>query len=149
MSIDPRVTVVELYELARNRSLWSYGFFDDLESHGSSWLQLRDWCLFARGVQNFAGLPDSAFPDLYSVPVAAGDRLLVCSDGLSDELDDEAIATVLAAGYTAQRTAELLVAASLEGGGHDNTTAVVVDSIEVPTPAHAAVPGVAAVQEAQ
>ena len=49
MSIDPRVTVVELYELARNRSLWSYGFFDDLESHGSSWLQLRDWCLFARG----------------------------------------------------------------------------------------------------
>ena len=73
----------------------------------------------------------------------------MCSDGLSDELDDEAIATVLAAGYTAQRTAELLVAASLEGGGHDNTTAVVVDSIEVPTPAHAAVPGVAAVQEAQ
>ena len=95
------------------------------------------------------GIADSAIPDLYSVPVASGDRLLVCSDGLSDELDDEGIATVLAAGYAAQRTAELLVGASLEGGGHDNTTAVVVDSIEVPTPAHAAVPGVAAVQEAQ
>lgn len=62
MSIDPRVTVVELYELARNRSLWSYGFFDDLESHGSSWLQLRDWCLFARGVQNFAEIPDPPAP---------------------------------------------------------------------------------------
>ena len=61
------------------------------------------------------------------------DRLLICSDGLSDELDDEAIATVLAAGRTAQRTAELLVAASLEGGGHDNTTAVVVDCLQVPT----------------
>ena len=78
------------------------------------------------------GIADSAVPDLYSVPVASGDRLLVCSDGLSDELDDEAIATVLAAGYTVQRTAELLVGASLEGGGHDNTTAVVVDSAEVP-----------------
>ena len=42
------------------------------------------------------GIADSAVPDLYSVPVAAGDRLLICSDGLSDELDDEAIATVLA-----------------------------------------------------
>ena len=79
------------------------------------------------------GIADSAVPDLYSVPVAAGDRLLICSDGLSDELDDEAIATVLAAGCTAQRTAELLVAASLEGGGHDNTTAVVVDCLQVPT----------------
>ena len=79
------------------------------------------------------GIADSGVPDLYSVPVAAGDRLLICSDGLSDELDDEAIATVLAAGRTAQRTAELLVAASLEGGGHDNTTAVVVDCLQVPT----------------
>jgi len=81
------------------------------------------------------GIADSAIPDLYSVPVASGDRLLVCSDGLSDELDDEGIATVLAAGYAAQRTAELLVGASLEGGGHDNTTAVVVDSTEVPVTA--------------
>ena len=54
------------------------------------------------------------------------------------------IATVLAAGYTAQRTAELLVAASLEGGGHDNTTAVVVDSAETP----ALAPGDASTQEA-
>lgn len=76
--------------------------------------------------------------------MAAGDRLLICSDGLSDELDDEAIATVLAAGYTAQRTAELLVAASLEGGGHDNTTAVVVDALQVPDlppTAHTSRPG--------
>ena len=69
-----------------------------------------------------------------------------------DELDDEAIATVLAAGYTAQRTAELLVAASLEGGGHDNTTAVVVDALQVPDlppTAHTSRPGGASSQGAQ
>ena len=98
------------------------------------------------------GIADSGVPDLYSVPVAAGDRLLICSDGLSDELDDEAIATVLAAGCTAQRTAELLVAASLEGGGHDNTTAVVVDALQVPDlppTAHTSRPGGASSQGAQ
>ncbi|MBO3723473.1 serine/threonine-protein phosphatase [Actinomyces bowdenii] len=75
------------------------------------------------------GIADSAIPDLYSVPVQAGDRMLVCSDGLSDELDDDALATILAAGFPPQRTAELLVAASLEEGGHDNSTAVVVDAL--------------------
>ena len=81
-----------------------------------------------------------------------GDRWLLCSDGLSDELDDEAIATVLAAGCTAQRTAELLVAASLEGGGHDNTTAVVVDALQVPDlppTAHTSRPGGASSQGAR
>ncbi|WP_026426958.1 PP2C family protein-serine/threonine phosphatase [Actinomyces slackii] len=79
------------------------------------------------------GIADTAIPDLYTLAVEPGDRLLVCSDGLSDELDDEALATILAAGFPAQRTAELLVAASLEEGGHDNTTALVVD---VPLPEH-------------
>ena len=62
------------------------------------------------------------------------------------------IATVLAAGCTAQRTAELLVAASLEGGGHDNTTAVVVDALQVPDlppTAHPSRPGGASSQGAQ
>ena len=75
------------------------------------------------------GIADSAVPDLYSVPVAAGDRLLICSDGLSDELDDEALATVLGAGMRPQHTAEAAVAAALEAGGHDNTTALVVDLV--------------------
>ena len=63
------------------------------------------------------------------MPAQAGDRLLVCSDGLSDELDDEALITVLDAGMRSQRTAEEAVAAALEAGGHDNITALVVDLV--------------------
>lgn len=62
MSIDPRITAVELYELARNRDLWSPEFFYDLEQHGEAWLELRDWCLAARGVQNLAEIPDPPAP---------------------------------------------------------------------------------------
>lgn len=74
-----------------------------------------------------AGLDQPAVPDVYLVPAECGDRILVCSDGLSDELDDEAIATVVGAGLPAQRTAEMAVAAALEHGGHDNVTTIVID----------------------
>lgn len=62
MPIDPRITVIELYELARNRDLWSPEFFYDLEQHGEAWLELRDWCVSARGVQNLAAVPDPPAP---------------------------------------------------------------------------------------
>lgn len=74
-----------------------------------------------------AGLDQEAVPDIRSVQAVAGDRLLVCSDGVSDELDDDALLTVLGAGMRPQLTAEAAVAAALEEGGHDNATALVVD----------------------
>lgn len=74
-----------------------------------------------------AGLDEPATPELHLLPALGGDRVLVCSDGLSDELDDEALATVVGAGLRPQRTAEMAVAAALQQGGHDNVTALVVD----------------------
>ncbi|QHO91878.1 serine/threonine-protein phosphatase [Actinomyces sp. 432] len=74
-----------------------------------------------------AGLDQAAYPEVRLVPARLGDRILVCSDGLSDELDDGELATVLGSGLGPQRTAEMAVAAALEAGGHDNVTALVVD----------------------
>ncbi|VEG28290.1 PP2C family protein-serine/threonine phosphatase [Actinomyces howellii] len=74
-----------------------------------------------------AGLDEPAVPELHALAAREGDRLLVCSDGLTDELDDDALATVIGAGLPPQRTAEMAVAAALESGGHDNVTALVVD----------------------
>ena len=56
-----------------------------------------------------------------------GMQLLLCSDGLTEEVDDPAIGRVLARGEcSAQECAETLVAAALDGGGSDNITVVVV-----------------------
>jgi protein phosphatase len=65
-------------------------------------------------------------PDHWLVPPIVGDRYLICSDGLSGELPDEAIAQLLAPGLP-QQAAETLVAAANEAGGRDNVTVVVVD----------------------
>jgi PPM family protein phosphatase len=68
------------------------------------------------------------------VPARAGDRLLLCSDGLSDVLDEPRIAALLA--YPdATRAADALVRAALDAGARDNVTAVVADVVPVDTPA--------------
>lgn len=64
-------------------------------------------------------------PDHWLLPAIAGDRYLLCSDGLFNELPDDLILSLLAADDP-QQAATALVAAADDAGGHDNITAVVV-----------------------
>lgn len=76
------------------------------------------------------GFNVEAVPDYWVVPVRAGLRLLLCSDGLTKELDAEGIRRHLAAGLSAEETALALIDAALEGGGRDNITTIVIDVLE-------------------
>ena len=67
-------------------------------------------------------------PDVWLLPVSPGDRMLVCSDGLTDELSDARIQAELRAEDEAQAAADRLVAAAIAAGGHDNVTAIVLDA---------------------
>jgi protein phosphatase len=56
-----------------------------------------------------------------------GMQLLLCSDGLTEEVEDRGIATVLSqVECSAQECVDTLVAAALDGGGSDNVTVVLV-----------------------
>jgi len=57
-----------------------------------------------------------------------GDRLLLCSDGLTGELSDDAINEIFDAGLNNQATADRLVQSALDHGGSDNITVVVVSA---------------------
>lgn len=65
--------------------------------------------------------------DYWLAPIITGERLLVCSDGLSSELTDEALRAGLSLGGSPEQTAQGLVERALARGGRDNITAVVVD----------------------
>jgi serine/threonine protein phosphatase PrpC len=65
----------------------------------------------------------------HRVPVEPGDRLLLCSDGLTNMLADDQIAEILAVGTVERSTAALIDAAN-EAGGLDNITVVVVEVLE-------------------
>jgi PPM family protein phosphatase len=68
-------------------------------------------------------------PDVFEVPLQAGDRLLLCSDGASGVLDDARLADIMSGGSPDFAATEL-VRASLEAGSTDNVTCVVADVVE-------------------
>ncbi|WP_422772736.1 PP2C family protein-serine/threonine phosphatase [Plantactinospora sp. WMMC1484] len=79
-------------------------------------------------------------PATVALIAEAGDRLLVCSDGLSDVVDDDAIAGVLAGYPDRPECAEQLVKLAHQAGAPDNVTLVVADVVpaagpELPTSA--------------
>jgi serine/threonine protein phosphatase PrpC len=65
-------------------------------------------------------------PHLASFPLAAGDRYLVCSDGLTDPLPDEAVEAVLRREREDGRAAFELWKGAIEAGGPDNITLALV-----------------------
>jgi len=68
----------------------------------------------------------SPVPGRADVRLRTGDRILLCSDGLNDELTDAAIAAVLRAHPAPEAAADALIAAALEHGGNDNVSVVLV-----------------------
>jgi serine/threonine protein phosphatase PrpC len=71
-----------------------------------------------------------ALLDLVFVPAAAGQRLLVATDGLTSELGEDEITTVLREIRDPQRAVDTLVTGALEAGGCDNVTVIVVDLLD-------------------
>ena len=66
-------------------------------------------------------------PDLYEINVVAGDRLLLCSDGLSSMVLDQDIEAVMKRVPDPQRCASQLVNEAIAAGGYDNVTVIVAD----------------------
>ncbi len=77
------------------------------------------------------GAPEAIQPDFWLIPIAGGDRLMMCSDGLTSEVGDDRIGDQLLSAADPQQAAEGLVAAALAAGGKDNVTTVVVDVLSV------------------
>lgn len=73
------------------------------------------------------GSDEHLHPDIYEINVETGDRLLVCSDGLSTMLRDADIEHTLCRIQDPQRCATQLVNEAISAGGHDNVTVIVAD----------------------
>jgi protein phosphatase len=72
------------------------------------------------------GISPDVEVDSITFDAAAGDRLLICSDGLTNMVEDERVAQLLAKGSPEEAVWALIEEAN-RAGGHDNITVVVVD----------------------
>ena len=67
--------------------------------------------------------------DAWEIDIIIGDRYLLCSDGLTNEISDTEIAEILTTKSDPQQAADQLIQSALENEGLDNVTAIVVDVI--------------------
>jgi len=68
-------------------------------------------------------------PDIFELTLVPGDRLLLCSDGLSGMVLDDGLQEILSRVPDPQKAADALIEAANNAGGQDNITAVVVDAM--------------------
>lgn len=69
-------------------------------------------------------------PEFKTTRVSRGDRLLLCSDGLSDMVSDDRIAALMAQSKKGDLILDDLIAAANEAGGKDNITVLMVDYVD-------------------
>lgn len=67
--------------------------------------------------------------DAWLLPVHTGNRILVCSDGLTTEIADEEILAVLTVGGRPDAVADELVRLACTAGGRDNISVIVIDTV--------------------
>jgi len=72
------------------------------------------------------GTQSHATPDVFGIEAEAGDLFLLCSDGLTRELSDQLIETLLSKARPLQELCARLVDAAKKAGGHDNITCLLV-----------------------
>ncbi|MBE7161986.1 MAG: serine/threonine-protein phosphatase [Williamsia herbipolensis] len=106
---------------------------EDAESHPDS-----------NVITRAVGFGEPPEPDWWTLPLRAGDRFIVCSDGLTKEIGDVGISRIAAKVDDPQDLAERLVGDALVAGGRDNVTVVVLqvdaapaeDDVEDTLPRH-------------
>lgn len=114
----------KLMQLSRDHSV-----VQDMIARGSLSVEQARQHPQRKVVTQALGVTDASQLDIEQLAgeLQPGMQVLLCSDGLSEEVDDEHIAAVLAQrDCTAQECTDGLVAAALDGGGSDNITVIVV-----------------------
>jgi serine/threonine protein phosphatase PrpC len=83
---------------------------------------------FGRTLSQAIGTSHGVEPEAAEVDLSPGDRILLCTDGLTDMLDDATIRDLLGSDQRPQAVCDDLIAAALDRGGVDNITCIVIEA---------------------
>lgn len=103
------------------------GHLTEQEAHDHQWRSV---------VSNALGGEERVRLELFGLRLHAGDRVLLCSDGLSSVVSDQTLLELLSRPLAPQAAARHLIDAANDAGGPDNITALVIDvhqTLQLPT----------------
>lgn len=112
----------ELEALTRDHS-----FIQELVERGTITAAEAAKRRFNSGPTRFVGMAGPVMPDVRTIQLRKGDRLLLCSDGLTGMLEEEQIGTILTNHPAPSEACAKLIEAANAAGGDDNITVLVID----------------------
>lgn len=115
--------VYRLREQTLERLTRDHSLFAEIEAAGVR-LSVPSVRAFAHVVTRAIGVPGNADPDVQTVDLLPGDTFLLCTDGLTDVVDDERIATILTE-LSPDLAASALIGEAWISDSADNITVVV------------------------
>lgn len=129
----------------KDRARFYQDKFSNLTSLEGLSFEEKEAFVHRNGISKFFGFENSTEPDFYTVDLKAGDRLLLCTDGVHDNLTDQEISAVLSKNNDPNSIVDILIDKSIKRSHDhsirsksDDTTAIVIDfkndSSEVFTP---------------
>ncbi|HBT96144.1 MAG TPA: hypothetical protein DEB25_00090 [Desulfobulbaceae bacterium] len=72
------------------------------------------------------GMRPPAQADCYAEAVTSGDRLLLCSDGLYGQAEEQQVSLIMRGNSSPQTVCDRLITAARDGGGRDNISVVCI-----------------------
>lgn len=119
-----------IYRLRDNRFVQltkDHSVVSELLSKGRIELAEAQTHATAGQITHYVGMEEKVTPFIRAFALKKGDRLLLCTDGLTDMVNDESIAVILMDEPSCQAACDALIAAANTAGGCDNITVVIVD----------------------
>jgi protein phosphatase len=81
----------------------------------------------ANVITRAVGFNEEPVPDFTQLALVPGQRILICSDGLTKEITHQGIAHFLSQGNSAEHAAQTLVEQAVTNAGRDNVAVIVID----------------------
>lgn len=112
----------ELEQVTRDHS-----YVEELVAMGMMKRGSRDYQEKKNYITRALGVERSVDADLYALKCKAGDRILMCSDGLSNMVDEFEMEYIIRSEETLEKQAEGLVDAANRNGGKDNISVILIE----------------------
>ena len=110
------------YQVTRDHS-----YVEEMVAAGRMERGSREYLSQKNIITRAAGMTERVEADFFEVDLEEGDHILLCSDGLTNMVDDGTIARIASCGECVRARAEKLVNQANENGGRDNITVILAD----------------------